>query len=326
MKVIFKQIMIVIALFTVWGGAYADQYAGEFMSTGVGARALAMGGAFAAVADDASTIYWNPAGMADTKGAEVSSVKRISQSGVDSSYTYLSLDYNSGENTGAFGASFLSQSFGGIMITDTQGNQVGGLTSAGDNVVYLSYAKKLAGWVSGGLSLKVLFGNYPTGSGSTGYNGFGEDLGILIDMGHLSGSLNGLKFAINAQDLYTTMNWGSGGGFSGGMERVEPNIKLGLAYLPFSDVMKALDSRVTLAADYDSEYSGAYHLGAEYLWNGMIALRAGVQNYISYTLELQQEAGWSLGGGIKWYFLEIDYAFIKSEISPMQYISLMGIF
>ena len=37
--------------------------AGEFLWYGVGARALGMGRAFTAVADDASAMYWNPGGM-----------------------------------------------------------------------------------------------------------------------------------------------------------------------------------------------------------------------------------------------------------------------
>ena len=36
---------------------------GEFLRYGVGARALGMGHAFTGLADDASTIYWNPAGL-----------------------------------------------------------------------------------------------------------------------------------------------------------------------------------------------------------------------------------------------------------------------
>src|SRR5512143_1234923 len=41
----------------------ATKYAGEFMKIPVGARAVGMGGAFSAVADDATAPYWNPAGM-----------------------------------------------------------------------------------------------------------------------------------------------------------------------------------------------------------------------------------------------------------------------
>ena len=43
--------------------AGATKYAGEFMKIPVGARAVGMGGAFSAVADDATAPYWNPAGI-----------------------------------------------------------------------------------------------------------------------------------------------------------------------------------------------------------------------------------------------------------------------
>src|SRR3990172_7768172 len=39
--------------------------AGEFLRWGVGAKALGMGRAFSSIADDASALYWNPAGMAN---------------------------------------------------------------------------------------------------------------------------------------------------------------------------------------------------------------------------------------------------------------------
>jgi hypothetical protein len=43
--------------------ARADKYAGDFLKVPVGARAIGMGGAFTAVADDATSPWWNPAGM-----------------------------------------------------------------------------------------------------------------------------------------------------------------------------------------------------------------------------------------------------------------------
>ncbi len=47
--------------------ARADgKYAAEFLRIGVGARALGLGGAFVALADDGSAPYWNPAGLAQT--------------------------------------------------------------------------------------------------------------------------------------------------------------------------------------------------------------------------------------------------------------------
>ncbi|MCJ7508306.1 MAG: PorV/PorQ family protein, partial [candidate division Zixibacteria bacterium] len=51
----------------VWGA----KYAGEFLSLGVGARALGMGGAFVAICDDASAGYWNPAGLQQIRQKEI---------------------------------------------------------------------------------------------------------------------------------------------------------------------------------------------------------------------------------------------------------------
>ena len=39
--------------------------AAKFLSVGIGPRANAMGGAFSSVVNDASALYWNPAGVAD---------------------------------------------------------------------------------------------------------------------------------------------------------------------------------------------------------------------------------------------------------------------
>ncbi len=43
--------------------AHATKYAGDFLKVPIGARAIGMGAAFTAVADDATAPYWNPAGM-----------------------------------------------------------------------------------------------------------------------------------------------------------------------------------------------------------------------------------------------------------------------
>ncbi|MFO7915556.1 MAG: PorV/PorQ family protein [Candidatus Krumholzibacteriales bacterium] len=46
-------------------------YAAQFLKIGVSARATGMGSAFTAIADDASALYWNPAGMVELDRTEV---------------------------------------------------------------------------------------------------------------------------------------------------------------------------------------------------------------------------------------------------------------
>jgi hypothetical protein len=63
-------VLTLVLLFAPGAEAYVHKYAAAFLDTGVGARALAMGGAFVAVADDATAAYWNPAGLAQLEGRE----------------------------------------------------------------------------------------------------------------------------------------------------------------------------------------------------------------------------------------------------------------
>src|SRR5262249_33460650 len=58
-----RALLAMAGLATCAGPAGATKYAGEFMKIPVGARAVGMGGAFSAVADDATSPFWNPAGM-----------------------------------------------------------------------------------------------------------------------------------------------------------------------------------------------------------------------------------------------------------------------
>ena len=44
---------------------------GAFLEIGPGARALGMGSAYVSVANDASTLYWNPAGMVNISNPEI---------------------------------------------------------------------------------------------------------------------------------------------------------------------------------------------------------------------------------------------------------------
>ena len=48
-----------------------DALSGSDLGLGVGARAIGLGGAFSAVADDGSALFWNPAGIARMKAGQL---------------------------------------------------------------------------------------------------------------------------------------------------------------------------------------------------------------------------------------------------------------
>ncbi len=342
MKLMMKMVLVAV-VFTFFAiSLYADDYAGESMAIGVGARALGMGGAFAAVADDASTSYWNPAGLVNVKGVEVSDVK-LTQSfnnQIDTKYTYVNLVYNVSNDIGAFGVAWLRQGIGGIQITDSSGTLLGTEENA-DNTIYVSYARNLIEGFSIGVSGKLLLGNYPAtianASAPSGYSlstvnysGGGVDAGLYLNMATLSSGLQGLSLGVNFQDIYSAMDWGSVGtginAFLGGMEQVAINVKTGLAYNLPMDFLKQMKSEFIIAADIDTKYQLIYHVGAEYWWNRMIGIRGGLQGYSEISQGLQQQPTWTLGASLRWYFIGLDYAWVNNELTPLQYLSVIGKF
>ena len=70
MKKIFVVIIFLLVfvnvkaqLITNLGGQRAGISTAQFLKIGVGSRATAMGESFVAIANDASALYWNPAGL-----------------------------------------------------------------------------------------------------------------------------------------------------------------------------------------------------------------------------------------------------------------------
>ncbi|MCG9128026.1 hypothetical protein JT359_10545 [Candidatus Poribacteria bacterium] len=58
------QTATLICAFLINISAIAENYTGDFLTNGIGARSLGLGGAYVGLADDATATYWNPAGIA----------------------------------------------------------------------------------------------------------------------------------------------------------------------------------------------------------------------------------------------------------------------
>ena len=100
--------------------------AANFLKIGVGARAVAMGEAFTAIADDATALYWNPAGLSQLKKGGLS----VSYNSwfADVSQGYISLTFPALGGTVALGANYLDA--GKIEGYDAQGNPTGDFTAS----------------------------------------------------------------------------------------------------------------------------------------------------------------------------------------------------
>src|SRR3989337_499807 len=119
-----------------------------FLKNGIGARPLAMGGAFTGLSDDESALYYNPAGISGirTKAFAASYVNYFG----DVNSGYLGFLYPLGENQTA-GVALNYFNYGTFVGLDSAGNSIGNFTP-GDLAFQLTYARQFRGGFSLGLS------------------------------------------------------------------------------------------------------------------------------------------------------------------------------
>src|SRR5512146_1348651 len=105
-----------------FSGKAAGSTTADFLNLPVGARAAGMGGAYSAISEEASAIYWNPAGLVQIP--KLSAVFMRAQYVEDISYQYAAyahrLSYDS-----VIAGSVLITDIGSIPRTDVSGNNLG---------------------------------------------------------------------------------------------------------------------------------------------------------------------------------------------------------
>ncbi len=149
----------------------------QFLKIGVGARGNAMGGAYAAVANDLSSIFWNPAGIADVKtmGAEFS----YTQWFLDFSHNYFAASMPLNDN---FKIAFHMVSFGasGIEVTTIdRPDGTGAKYDIGDKALGLTFAGYLTDQFSFGVTAKYVNQSFSSLSSS----GIAFDIGTVYKTG-----------------------------------------------------------------------------------------------------------------------------------------------
>jgi len=252
---------------------------------GIGARALAMGGAFVAVADDATAVCWNPAGLAqlgDTRLAGMSTDLfglGITHQYVGAVTSFANLGIGLGwERASIAGQVVIGPDELGASFTWTEQAIIGSLAT---NVMDIAMA---------GANVKYYLADSGLGDSASG---FGFDLGLLVSLGDM------FVIGVNAMDLAgSNIEWDSGA-----TDVISGVYKAGLA-------MKLADDMLILAADVDFDGSalGDTHVGVEFNVIEELALRGGVVLTDNF-----QEYYFTVGAGINVAGLYVDAAYILEE-------------
>lgn len=296
--------------------------AAKFLSIGIGPRANAMGGAFSSISDDASAIYWNPAGIAYSD--QFQSLFTYSSLFADIKLNYFGLIIPAG-TAGNFAVSVTALNYGELKVTtENQPEGTGETFTPGSYAFGLSFARNITEDFIVGASAKLVTESIYHSSAT----------GVSFDIGTIFNTpFYGIKFASSITNYGTKMQI-SGDDLlirydvdpqsSGSNNTVDANIATEKFDLPLrlqigisKDFIFMENQRFTLAVDgiVPNDNDQSVNIGGELaLLDDMVSLRGG---YKSLFLKDSQE-GLTFGVGFKYAragFINIgvDYAFQKYD-------------
>ncbi|RKZ06858.1 hypothetical protein DRQ05_04075 [bacterium] len=273
---------------------------GSIFRIGAGSRAISLGGAFTAVGDDPSVLFYNPAALRLNKYPRVmlNHIQLFSNFS-DAAYDFAGIVYPSAR-AGAIGLGFLTVGTGGIRAFDEFSRETGEI-SYRESEGILSYAVKLPwdyfGHFTVGSSIKVL--NQRVGDYSD--TGTGLDIGFLYEPPYIEHLILGcnLQDIIGAETKLVSVS-----------ERVDRTLMFGAGYrYVFSNGSSLILSSQLNAPKRDDK---EIRFGAEFIFKNMFAVRFG------YDSE-QITAG--LGFGLRGFQLDYGY-FSRQDVGASHPITL----
>ena len=299
----FRRIILITLLIAVVGAPEAK--AGDpgtsgflFLRLGNGARASGMGEAFTAVSDEATSIYWNPAGMAAVEGVQLN----VTHSEWLMDIRFEQVSVVNEMLGGAVGLGFTGVYYGDM---DRYG-EFPSLTPDGtfapyDLALSAGYARDILPNLSAGVSAKLIYEKIDFES-ATGY-------AIDIGLSHKS-RIEGLTLAA------AMLNLGPQSKFV--EEKFYPPfmMKFGGAWQKENERLKGC---LLLAADavFPNDGESRMHLGVEYTYLKRLAIRFGYKG--GYYVQ-----GATMGCGVYYRNLRFDYSYgaIQDDLGDIHRVSI----
>jgi hypothetical protein len=252
----------------------------QFLKIPLGARGTGMAGAFGSVTDDLTSVFWNPAGIAN-----------INSISANFSYTqwFAGFQHNFGSMALPIGENFTAAvnliSFGSDDIPITTMDEPDG-TGANYSVNDVSFGFSFAGYLTEQFSFGITAKYINNAFASVSSSGVAFDIGTRYETG-----LQGITVAFSLHNLGTEQQ------YSGQDLRTTKKLMdamdaapLDVEYVAYpysiplsfraslsSDVIEMEDHQLKAAFDFVtySDTPEEFLLGAEYVWNDFVAVRAG---------------------------------------------------
>ena len=185
-------------LSTSEGAEFVGVRAAEFLTIPVGARGIAMGSAYSAVADDISAIWWNPAGLGFLTNREA--MFTIVDYTLDITYSYGAFASPIGDGRAAVGGFFGYLDVPDIEITTVSNPEgTGRYYNAYDFQMGGSFAYNLSDRFVAGLSMKYVHQDMYSNIGG---GAFAMDAGVVY---HTELAEREIRFTFAVQNLGTNI-------------------------------------------------------------------------------------------------------------------------
>ncbi|MBA65779.1 MAG: hypothetical protein CMG55_08265 [Candidatus Marinimicrobia bacterium] len=295
--------------------------AAQFLKIGIGARALGMGGAYSAVSNDATALYWNPAGLASIKKNEI--ILDHQDWILDVDLDFIGGSYNT--PFGTIGAAISAMYMGEMEVTTTHSPEgTGEKFNAGSIMGQLTFSRSLTDRFSFGISTKIIRESIYNSKA----NGLALDLGTLYDtqipgltMG-MSISNYGTKMQMEGRDLLLQTEVDPSlesdpininANFATDRFELPLIFRFGLAY------KKSLPNNLSILFAVDAlhpnDNTESINLGSELTFKDFLFLRSGLAN----LYQRDSISGVSIGCGIKLKisntYYHIDYTYV--DMGPL---------
>lgn len=322
-----KKIILIIIVFCFVNVLYASDFSkvatvsAQFLKIEVGARALAMGGSFGAIANDASALYWNPAGISQINAYQATFTHTQWIANINHGFAGIVIPLDESSAAG-FSATYLTMD-DWEQTTTNQPRGTGIMVGAQDLAFAATYSRALTGYIWVGITAKMINQSI-WNEDATAY---AIDVGLMLDSG-----INGIKVAMIMTNFGTDMKLD-------GRDLIKPvdqnpnslinpdteaklsteawplptNLRLSITADIFGkseeSFLQNLDSRLTTVVDvtHPNDNPEHYNIGMEYAYNEQFLGRIGYRGNTD-------EEGLTMGGGIHLPLMDnvklmLDYAY-----------------
>lgn len=292
--------------------------AAPFLNIGVGARALGLGGAYVAVANDATAMFWNPGALPRLEGNEATF--NHSEWLADINFDYAGAVIHLGD-VGTFGFNTTVMSMGEMeRTTELEPEGTGEVFSPNSVALGLSYGRRLTDRFSIGVSLKFINETILNSSS----RGFAIDLGTLYDTGFkglmfgaaISNFGQGMK--MEGRDLLTQIDAdptraGSNENINAELQTDDFDLPLILRVGLAIDLLRESRNHsllLSVEGVHPSDNVESISVGGEYVFHKIASIRGGYRSMFSRD----SEQGFTIGGGLKHriagnWSLKLDYVY-----------------